>query len=198
MQRRLIVPIVCLVLGVLMLGATAFFTLRDRSVSVPVTTSVGGPFALIDHNGKAITHRDLEGRPTLIFFGFTHCPDVCPTTLMEISKVFELLGPQAKVAALFMSVDPERDTAERLQAYVRSFDPSFKALRPEPKELAAVIKAFHAIAVKVPTPDGRDYTIDHSAVIYVYDRSNRLRLITQPDFSIDGFAADLRRLAQES
>jgi protein SCO1/2 len=99
---------------------------------------------------------------------------------------------------VLVSVDPERDTTERLQAYVRSFDPSFTALRPEPKELEVVVKAFHAIAVKVPTPDGRDYTIDHSAVIYVYDRSNRLRLITQPDFSIDGFAADLRRLARES
>ena len=109
------------------------------------------------------------------------------------------LGPDAeRVQVVLVSVDPERDTTERLQAYVRSFDPSFTALRPEPKELEAVVKAFHAIAVKVPTPDGRDYTIDHSAVIYVYDRSNRLRLITQPDFSIDGFAADLRRLAQES
>ena len=97
-----------------------------------------------------------------------------------------------------MSVDPERDTPERLQAYVRGFDPSFVALRPEPDRLPAVVKEFHAIAVKVPTPDGRDYTIDHSAAIYVYDRRNRLRLVTQPDFAVDGFAADLRRLAAES
>ena len=115
---------------------------------MPVTTSVGGPFALIDHNGKAITHRDLEGRPTLIFFGFTHCPDVCPTTLMEISKVFELLGPQAKVAALFMSVDPERDTPALLKDYVSNFDKRIIGVTGPRESVDAALKTFRVFARK--------------------------------------------------
>ena len=172
MQRRLIVPIVCLVLGVLMLGATAFFTLRDRSVSVPVTTSVGGPFALIDHNGKAITHRDLEGRPTLIFFGFTHCPDVCPTTLMEISKVFELLGPQAKVAALFMSVDPERDTPALLKDYVSNFDSRIIGVTGPRESVDAALKTFRVFARK-SKDEGEAYSMDHSSLVYLMDKQGR-------------------------
>lgn len=172
MQRRLIVPIVCLVLGVLMLGATAFFTLRDRSVSVPVTTSVGGPFALIDHNGKAITHRDLEGRPTLIFFGFTHCPDVCPTTLMEISKVFELLGPQAKVAALFMSVDPERDTPALLKDYVSNFDKRIIGVTGPRESVDAALKTFRVFARKTKG-EGDSYSVDHSSLVYLMDKQGR-------------------------
>jgi protein SCO1/2 len=171
-QRRLIVPIVCLVLGVLMLGATAFFTLRDRSVSVPVTTSVGGPFALIDHNGKAITHRDLEGRPTLIFFGFTHCPDVCPTTLMEISKVFELLGPQAKVAALFMSVDPERDTPALLKDYVSNFDKRIIGVTGPRESVDAALKTFRVFARKTKG-EGESYSVDHSSLVYLMDKQGR-------------------------
>ncbi len=159
----------------------------------------GRGLVIADDNGQPRRLEDFRDKVTLVFFGFTACPDVCPTTLARLRQARAALGPDAeRVQVVLVSVDPERDTPERLQAYVRSFDPSFIALRPTPEQLAAVVKAFHAIAVKVPTPDGRDYTIDHSAVIYVYDRSNRLRLITQPDFSIDGFAADLRRLAQES
>ena len=172
MQRRLIVPIVCLVLGVLMLGATAFFTLRDRSVSVPVTTSVGGPFALIDHNGKAITHRDLEGRPTLIFFGFTHCPDVCPTTLMEINKVFEVLGPQAKVAALFMSVDPERDTPALLKDYVSNFDSRIIGVTGPRESVDATLKTFRVFARRTKG-EGDSYSVDHSSLVYLMDKQGR-------------------------
>ena len=172
MQRRLIVPIVCLVLGVLMLGATAFFTLRDRSVSVPVTATIGGPFALIDHNGKAITHRDLEGRPTLIFFGFTHCPDVCPTTLMEISKVFEVLGPQAKVAALFMSVDPARDTPALLKDYVSNFDSRIIGVTGPRESVDATLKTFRVFARRTKG-EGDSYSVDHSSLVYLMDKQGR-------------------------
>lgn len=172
MQRRLIVPIVCLVLGVLMLGATAFFTLRDRSVSVPVTATIGGPFALIDHNGKAITHRDLEGRPTLIFFGFTHCPDVCPTTLMEINKVFEVLGPQAKVAALFMSVDPERDTPALLKDYVSNFDSRIIGVTGPRESVDATLKTFRVFARRTKG-EGDSYSVDHSSLVYLMDKQGR-------------------------
>lgn len=157
--------------------------------------------------GRGVVIADTEGRPRrledwrgdvlLVFFGFASCPDVCPTTLTRLRQVRDALGEDGKgLRVLLVSVDPERDTPERLQAYVRNFDPSFEAVRPEPAELERVARAFHAVAVKVPAAAG-DYTIDHSAVIYAYDRSNRLRLIVQPSFRTEEFVADLRRLLAE-
>jgi len=159
----------------------------------------GKDIGIADTSGQIRRIEDFKDQVTLVFFGFTRCPDVCPSTLMRLRQVRDALGEDAgKLQVLLVSVDPERDTPERLEAYVKNFDPSFIGLRPEPVELEKVVKAFHAIAVKVPTGDGKDYTVDHSATIYVYDRRNQLRLIAQPDIAIDAFAADLRRLAQES
>ncbi len=159
----------------------------------------GKDIGIADTSGQIRRIEDFKDQVTLVFFGFTRCPDVCPSTLMRLRQVRDALGEDAgKLQVLLVSVDPERDTPERLEAYVKNFDPSFIGLRPDPAELEKVIKAFHAIAVKVPTTDGEDYTVDHSATIYVYDRRNQLRLIAQPDIAIDAFAADLRRLAQES
>ena len=158
----------------------------------------GKDIGIADTSGKIRRVEDFKGQITLVFFGFTRCPDVCPSTLMRLRQVRDALGPDAdKLQVLLVSVDPERDTPDRLEAYVKNFDPSFIGLRPEPAELEKVIKAFHAIAVKVPTADGKDYTVDHSATLYVYDRRNQLRLIAQPDIAIEAFASDLRRLAQE-
>ena len=159
----------------------------------------GKDIGIADTSGQIRRIEDFKDQVTLVFFGFTRCPDVCPSTLMRLRQVRDALGEDAsKLQVLLVSVDPERDTPDRLDAYVKNFDPSFIGLRPEPTELEKVVKAFHAIAVKVPTADGKDYTVDHSATIYVYDRRNQLRLIAQPDIAIDAFAADLRRLAQES
>jgi protein SCO1/2 len=159
--------------------------------------SYGRGLGIPDTDGEIRRIDDFKGQVTLVFFGFTRCPDICPTTLMRLRQVRNALGEDAdKVQVLLVSVDPERDTPDRLGAYVKSFDDSFIGLRPEPAELEKVVKAFHAIAVKVPTV-GDDYTIDHSATIYVYDRENQLRLIAQPTLEIDLFAADLKRLAQE-
>lgn len=159
----------------------------------------GKDIGIADTSGQIRRIEDFKDQVALVFFGFTRCPDVCPSTLMRLRQVRDALGEDAsKLQVLLVSVDPERDTPDRLDAYVKNFDPSFIGLRPEPTELEKVVKAFHAIAVKVPTADGKDYTVDHSATIYVYDRGNQLRLIAQPDIAIDAFAADLRRLAQES
>ena len=159
----------------------------------------GKDIGIADTSGQIRRIEDFKDQVALVFFGFTRCPDVCPSTLMRLRQVRDALGEDAsKLQVLLVSVDPERDTPDRLDAYVKNFDPSFIGLRPEPTELEKVVKAFHAIAVKVPTADGKDYTVDHSATIYVYDRRNQLRLIAQPDIAIDAFAADLRRLAQES
>jgi len=157
----------------------------------------GKGLGIPDTDGKIRRIDDFKGKVTLVFFGFTRCPDICPTTLMRLRQVRNAVGEDAdKVQVLLVSVDPERDTADRLGAYVKSFDDSFIGLRPEPAELEKVVKAFHAIAVKVPT-SGDDYTIDHSATIYVYDRKNQLRLIAQPTLELNLFAADLKRLTQE-
>lgn len=158
----------------------------------------GRGIGIPDTEGRVRRLEDFKGEVTLVFFGFTRCPDVCPTTLLRLRQARAALGPDAgKLRVLLVSVDPERDTPAVLGAYVKNFDPSFVGLRPEPAQLEAVVKAFHAIAVKVPLGDGGDYTIDHSATLYVYDRTNRMRLIAQPDLPVTKLADDLRRLARE-
>jgi len=135
----------------------------------------------------------------VVFFGFTSCPDVCPSTLMRLGQLRKSLGAAgAAVQVILVTVDPERDTASRLDAYVKKFDPTFISLRPEPAALESVVKAFRAIAVKVPTANGADYTIDHSSTIYVYDQNTRMRLIAQADIPIEQLATDLRRLIADS
>jgi protein SCO1 len=154
---------------------------------------------MADTEGRLRGLEDFRARVTIVFFGFAGCPDVCPTTLLRLRETRRAMGADGEhVQVVLVSVDPERDSADRLRSYVRTFDPSFIALRPEPAELPKVLAAFHAIAVKVPVAgSATDYSIDHSAVLYVYDRANRLRLIAQPDFRQQDLAADLTRLARE-
>lgn len=188
-----------------MLLVVATLTLAACSPAPPPFTAsevsgiaYGKDIGIADTRGQIRRIDDFKDQVTVVFFGFTRCPDVCPSTLMRLRQVRNALGDDAgMLQVLLVSVDPERDTADRLEAYVKNFDPSFIGLRPDPAELEKVVKAFHAIAVKVPTADGNDYTVDHSATIYVYDRRNQLRLIAQPDIALDAFTADLRRLAQE-
>lgn len=169
----------------------------------------GRGLRIADSEGVPRSLEDFRGQVVVVFFGFTSCPDVCPTTLARLKTVRDALGADAgRLRVVLVSVDPERDSPGKLGSYARGFDPSFVALRPEPAQLQAVVQAFHAVAVKVPsagTGGGTDedavargdYTIDHSATLYVYDRANRLRLIAQPDFAVADFADDLRRLARE-
>src|ERR1700709_1958648 len=136
-----------------------------RNVAAPA--AIGGPFHLTDHSGQAVTDQSMQGRPTLIFFGFTHCPDVCPTSLFEISEVLRALGKDAdRVNAYFISVDPERDTSAAMKDYLSSFDPHLKGLTGNPDAVAKVISGFRVYAKKVPLKDG-DYTMDHTALIYL-------------------------------
>ena len=135
--------------------------------------AIGGPFQLTDQAGQAVTENNLKGRPTLIFFGFTHCPDVCPTSLFEISEVLRALGKDAdKVNAYFVSVDPERDTQAAMKDYLSSFDPHLKGLTGDPESVTKVLSAYRVYARKVPLKDG-DYTMDHTALIYLMDRDGR-------------------------
>src|SRR4051812_49067724 len=142
-----------------------------RGVTAPA--AIGGSFQLTDQTGQTVTDKDLQGRPTLIFFGFTHCPDVCPTSLFEISEVLRALGKNAeRVNAWFISVDPERDTAVAMKEYLSSFDPHLKGLTGSPEEVAKVISSYRVYAKKVPLKDG-DYTMDHTALIYLMDRDGK-------------------------
>ncbi|MDD1528115.1 copper-binding protein [Bradyrhizobium sp. WBOS7] len=157
----------------LIVGLLIMFWAMGGISKVAQPAAIGGPFQLTDQNGKAVTDKSLKGKPTLIFFGYTHCPDVCPTSLFEISEVLRVMGKDAdKLNAVFISVDPERDTQAALKDYLSSFDPHLQGLSGDPAETAKVITSYRVYAKKIPTKDG-DYTMDHTALIYLMDRDGR-------------------------
>ncbi len=156
-------------------------------------SAIGGPFSLVDQNGRTVTDQDLRGRPFLVFFGFTHCPDVCPTTLFELSEVLGKLGTDAgKVSALFVTVDPERDTPAQMKDYLSSFDPHLVGLTGDPSAIAAVAKEYRVYVKKVPLDHG-DYTMDHTALVYLMDKDGRFVAPFNLKRPMDDAAADLRR-----
>jgi protein SCO1/2 len=162
-----------------------------RSVTAPA--SIGGPFQLTDQTGQTVTEKNLQGKPTLIFFGFTHCPDVCPTSLFEISEVLRAMGKDAdRVNAYFVSVDPERDTGAAMKDYLSSFDPHLKGLTGGPDAVAKVISDYRVYAKKVPLKDG-DYTMDHTALIYLMDREGRFVSPFNMKRSPEQAASELKR-----
>lgn len=166
-SRRILLLLAAFVVGAVVIAAGALALLPRAPNTVSGQVAIGGPFELVDQNGQKVTQESFVGRPTLVFFGFTHCPDICPTTLFEMSQLFEALGPDArKVTGLFVTVDPERDTPEVMKSYLGSFHPSIQGLTGTPEQVAAVIKAYRAYAKKVPTQDG-DYTMDHTAIVYL-------------------------------
>jgi protein SCO1/2 len=141
--------------------------------NAPGPSAIGGPFSLIDQHGKAVTDQDLKGHPALVFFGYTHCPDVCPTTLFDVSEMLRALGPDAgRASALFITVDPERDTAPVIKDYLSSFDPHLRGATGEPKAVEAAEKAYRVYAKKVPGENG-DYSMDHTALVYLMDKQGR-------------------------
>lgn len=171
MNRRLILPFVVFLIGALALAAAAIVTFAPRQQGQGAAASVGGPFSLTTAEGKALTDKELRGAPFLVFFGFTHCPDVCPTKLFEISEMLRAAGAKGeKLRALFVSVDPERDTPEVLKSYLGSFDPRIIGLTGSQADIDAVVKAYRAYAKKVPQKGG-DYTMDHTALVYLMDKN---------------------------
>jgi protein SCO1/2 len=155
--------------------------------------AIGGPFHLVDQDGKTVSDQDLKGKPFLVFFGFTHCPDVCPTTLFDISEVMRSLGPDAdRTAALFITVDPERDTTAALKDYLSSFDPHVRGLTGDADALAAVAKAYRVYYKKVPL-DGGDYTMDHTAIVYLMDKNGRFVSPFNLKRGPEAAASDLRK-----
>ena len=162
-----------------------------RGVTAPA--AIGGPFQLVDQSGAAVTEKTLQGKPSLIFFGFTHCPDVCPTSLFEMSEILRAMGKDAdRVNAYFISVDPERDNAAALKDYLSSFDPHLKGLTGDPEAVAKVLSAYRVYAKKVPLKDG-DYTMDHTALTYLMDRDGKFVAPFNLKRTPEEAAADLKK-----
>ncbi len=152
-------------------------------------------FTLTDHTGKPRTLADFKGKAVVVFFGYTQCPDVCPTTMAEMATVMQKLGPLAdQVQVLFVTLDPERDTQELLANYVPAFDKRFLGLRGTPEQTAKTAKEFKVFYSKVPGTDPGSYTIDHTAGSYVFDRDGRLRLFIRHGQGPDPIVHDLRQL----
>lgn len=157
----------------------------------------GDGFQLKDHDGNTRTLADFKGKTVLMFFGFTQCPDVCPTALVNATQIKSLLGPQGdNLQVLFITVDPERDTPEVLREYVKAFDPSFVGLYGNAEETAAVAKAYRVYYAKVPT--GNSYTMEHTALTYVFDDKGKLRMALRHEQTPEQSAEDLRKVMASS
>ena len=176
----------CFALVLLMVGGPS-------APGVPTAAPIGGPFSLVDQDGATVTDQDFRGRPFLVFFGFTHCPDVCPTTLFEVSEIMRKLGPDAeRVRVAFITVDPERDTPQALKEYMSSFDPRLKGLTGDVPAITAVAKAYRVYFKKVPLePEG--YTMDHTAIVYLMDKEGRFVAPFSLKRTSEAAVADLRK-----
>ena len=189
----------------LLLGAAALLAGCDnkpKASSKPVLSAVditgadyGSKLSLPDQNGKIRTMADFKGKFTVVFFGYTQCPDVCPTTMAELAQVKKSLGKDGdRVQGVFITIDPERDTPELLKAYLTAFDPSFIALRGTLEQTAAAAKDFKVYYAKVPSKSADTYTMDHTAGSYVFDDAGRLRLFTKYGSGAEALATDLKNL----
>ena len=188
----------------LSMGAMAVLTAcseqKPSFASVDVTgANYAKDFELTDHNGQLRHLTDFRGKVVVMFFGFTQCPDVCPTSMAELAEVKQLLGKDGdRLQGLFVTVDPERDTAEVLKAYMGNFDPSFLALSTTPEKLAALAKDYKVYYKKVEGKTPTSYTMDHSAGSYIYDPQGNLRLFTRYGSGAKVLASDIAQLLKSS
>lgn len=170
MSRRFLLPFLILVIGFAGVGLGSFLTISKQGAPVP---SIGGPFRLSSSNGGDVTDADFKGHPFLVFFGYTHCPDICPTELFQLSQMLKAAGPDKPLKVLFITVDPERDTAPVLKQYLASFDSRIIGLTGTPAQIAAVEKEYRVYARKAPSSNGKDYAMDHTAIIYLMDKQGQ-------------------------
>ena len=187
---------VAAVLAVIAAGAalwTFFNAPKPQVTSSSGTASVGGPFTLVDQHGNTVTDQNFRGRWMVVFFGFTHCPDICPTALNDMSMMMQDLGAAAdKVQPIFVTVDPERDTVQAMADYVANFDPRIVALTGTPEQVAQAAKAYRVYYKKVPQGDG--YTMDHTGILYVMDPQGRFMTHFTPNTPPADMAARIRKL----
>jgi len=197
MRRRPLLTIAALSALVLASGCDKLLPAKPASYNaVDITgAAYGKALSLTDAEGRTRTLADFNGKYVVVFFGFTQCPDVCPGTLAELAQVKKALGPDGdKVQGVFITVDPDRDTAAVLKGYVTAFDPSFVALRGTPEQIAAVAKDFKVFYQKVPGKEPGSYTMDHTAGSYVFDTKGNVRLFTRYGTGADALTSDLRQL----
>ena len=170
---HLLLVLTAFVAGLVIFSAAIFLVAGRAPTQAPAPSAIGGPFRLTDQNGQAVTDADLKGKPFLVFFGFTHCPDICPTTLFEVSEILGKLGNDAeRINALFVTVDPERDSSDKLKDYLSSFHPRLRALTGDATAIAVMEKAYRVYSKKVPL-EGGGYTMDHTALVYLMDKEGR-------------------------
>jgi len=190
---RLILVLSAFIAGLVLFSAVVFIVTGRSPAPIALPSAIGGPFHLVDSNSQPISDQDLKGRPYLVFFGFTHCPDVCPTTLFEVSEILRKLGPDAdKTKALFVTVDPERDTAPVMKDYLSSFDPHLVGVTGEPAAIAAMLKSYRVYSKKVPL-EGGNYTMDHTAIVYLMDKTGRFVSPFNVKRKPEDAVADLRK-----
>ena len=179
-------------IGLLLLSACSPPTFNNVDVT---GADFGRDFSLTDPSGARRTLADYRGKVVAVFFGYTQCPDVCPTTLSDMAQVKKKLGPDGdKLQVIFITVDPERDTPQVLAQYVPGFDPSFIGLYGTSDEIAKTAKEFKVFYQKTPGKTPTSYTMDHSAGTFVYDKEGHLRLFLKQGGSVDSVAADLKKL----
>lgn len=158
--------------GVVFALLFAGFVAFTNSRSAPPPSAIGGPFQLTAQNGQQVSEQDLLGRPFLVFFGYTHCPDVCHTTLFEMSEILRALGPSANIGALFVTVDPERDTPEVIKDYLSNFDPRIIGLTGPRAQLEPMLREYRIYSKRAPG-NAEDYGVDHTTVVYLMDKQGR-------------------------
>jgi protein SCO1 len=195
--RFAVVAIVFAALLVVAAGVLLALAIRETprgAAGTALANAIGGPFRLIDQSGKPVSDADLKGKWQLVFFGYTHCPDACPTALNEMALALDQLGEKrGEVEIVFITVDPDRDTPEVMKSYVQSFDAPIIALTGSPEAVAQAAKAYRVYYAKHPRADG-DYDMDHSAVIYVMNPEGRFTATFTPDSTADAIAQRLQKL----
>jgi protein SCO1/2 len=170
-SRQLLSIVIGFAIGLVALGGVIYAVMPGRTTLE--SPEIGGSFTMIGQDGRVVTNADLVGRPYLVFFGYTHCPDFCPTALFDISAVFKEMGADKKVSALFVTVDPERDTPDVLKTYLENFDSRIIGLTGDNQKIEAIAKAFRVYAKKVPGENPNDYTVDHTGVVYLMDKRGK-------------------------
>lgn len=192
-SAALILSLALLVAGLGILATVVYFTMPRGGQVATAPSAIGGAFRLTDQTGKAFTEKDLAGRPSLVFFGFTHCPDICPTKLFEMTQMLDRMGADAaKVNVIFVTVDPARDTRELMASYMGSFHPAIRGLTGTEEQVQGIMRAYRAYARKVPL-EGGNYTMDHTVFVYLMDKDGRF--VSTFDVARDPATAaqDLRR-----
>lgn len=192
-------PLLKIIASVLLVGVLAACKPGTETTKLVATDITGADFAqslsLTDHTGKPRTLDEFKGKAVALFFGYTHCPDVCPTTMTDMKQTMKLLGPHAdEVQVLFVTLDPERDTQEILAKFVPSFDKRFLGLRGSKEEIEATAKTFKIFLNKVETKGKTDYTIDHSAGMYVFDKMGKIRLYVDYGQKPADIASDIKTI----